>query len=66
MLVCTLHVCFGGLLNDDQNLNWNKASIVLSKHTLTKLVPISKYGNSANLSLKLFVTYVLETLTSDL
>ena len=63
MLVCTLHVCPGGLSNDNENLNWNKASMVLSKYLLTKLVSVSKL---VTLSLKLFAMYVLERMSSDL
>ena len=40
MLVCTLHVCLGGLSNDDQIMNWNKTSMVC---LLTKQVSVSKY-----------------------
>ena len=37
-----IHANVDGLLNDDENLNWNNASMVLSE---CLLVSISKYGN---------------------
>ena len=43
MLVCTLHVCLGGLSNDSEiELEHDYHG---GKHLLTKLVSISKYGN---------------------
>ena len=63
MLVCTLHVRLGGLSDDNENLNWNKASMVLSKYPLTKLLSISKYSNFIT---EAIMMYVLETLISDM